>query len=979
MTRPDLRATWRNAPVAACALLLAACAAQYDAADQENLDTLLADDTPTLDALLEQQEQVVSTREEAATALPEIETETPDRPDELGSPTLPADRNVAEAIEQYRAILELAPDDERMTFETRRRLADLQVEASELDPRLEQQGIVSQSEAVALYNGLLDARPNAANNDRILYQLARAYQNLGEMDKAIDTLAELTRDFPGSRLQTDARFRRAELLFRGEAYREAGEEYRRVMEASDGGGFYEQAQYKYGWSLYKQDRYEESLETFVLILDRELPVGAVENLEATLDVIPRAQRELVRDVLRVVSLAFVQLGGGPAVTEFLQGRPERSYEPVLYANLAELYIDKERAVDAAEAYYGLSARSPRHPLAPIYAARVVDIYDKAGFDAQVIAAKERYVDSYALGSDFWQANTREGSPEAYATLVTTTRELAEHWHASARASSGAAAQADLRRAAPYYERYVVDFPETEDRVAMRYSWADVLFSLGELEPAATQFAIIAREHRDHPRAPDAAYALVLARQQLLDGATPETRAARLQDLIAASRALQQNYPSHPQVAAALTRSAEELAEAGFSDQARGMAEEVLALEPAAAPELRLANWRIVAYAHYDAERYAQAEQAFAQWLTELPADSAERRPLMEAQANSIYRQAVAARDAGRLAEAAAQFLRVKTALPGSELAADADYDAASAYLQAEDWASAIATLQAYRQAWPEHRLQLEATRRLAAAYLEIGDEVAAAGELERLSQAPTLAAPVRRDALWQAAGLYEGNNVADAARRAYGQYFTLYGAATPKRQVQALEKLLALAPAGSEERSRWLREAVTLASRPGAQDEGLRVIAAEAALELAEGHRAVFAARRLSHPLERSLTPKKAAMEQALAAYRQVIDFGYLESTTQSTFRIGELYYDLARALMQLPPPPGISDPLEVEQYTLLLEEQAFPLEERAAEAHEANAQRLGEGINNDWVRRSMTQLAKILPARYGKTELVEEVIDDLR
>ena len=141
----------------------------------------------------------------------------------------------------------------------------------------------------------------------------------------------------------------------------------------------------------------------------------------------------------------------------------------------------------------------------------------------------------------------------------------------------------------------------------------------------------------------------------------------------------------------------------------------------------------------------------------------------------------------------------------------------------------------------------------------------------------------------------------------------------------------------------------------------------------------MFAARRLSHPLERSLTPKKAAMEQALAAYRQVTDFGYLESTTQSTFRIGELYYDLARALMQLPPPPGISDPLEVEQYTLLLEEQAFPLEERAAEAHEANAQRLGEGINNDWVRRSMTQLAKILPARYGKTELVEEVIDDLR
>ncbi len=152
-------------PMASAVLLLAGCAAQYDAADQQNLDTLLKQDAPSLEDLLAQQESVVAQRE--GEPLPAIEQAPPavDSGDVLAGAT---DSNVSEAIEQYRAILELSPDDQALRFETQRRLADLQVEASELNPTLETKGLVSQSEAVALYNGLLDARPNAANNDRIL-------------------------------------------------------------------------------------------------------------------------------------------------------------------------------------------------------------------------------------------------------------------------------------------------------------------------------------------------------------------------------------------------------------------------------------------------------------------------------------------------------------------------------------------------------------------------------------------------------------------------------------------------------------------------------------------------------------------------------------------------------------------------------------------------------------------------------------------
>lgn len=957
-------------------LILAGCAAQYDAAEQPNLDELLRRDAPSLEQLLADQEAVVQQRE--ADELPQLDAPEPQER-QLGELEGEGDAGVAEAIAQYRAILELSPDDDALRFETQRRLADLQVEASELNPALESRGLVSQSNAVSLYNGLLDARPNASNNDRILYQLARAYQNLGEMDAAIRTLAELERDFPGSAMLTDAHFRQAELLFKNRQYKEAGEAYAKVMAAGNDEGFFEQAQYKYGWSLYKQDRHEEALDTFIEILDRELPVGAVENLEATLEVVPRAQRELVRDVLRVVSLALSQMGGGPALTEFLAKYPVRSYEPVLYGNLAELFIEKERVNDAASAFYGLADRSPVHPLAPIYATRAIELFDKAGFEQQVVQAKEDYVARYNLNQGFWTSNTPQSSTKAYETLIATTRELAEHYHALARQSSGAAAQADLRKALPYYASYVADFPEQADHIDMRYHWADVMFAIGELDAAAEQFAYIVDKHPRHERAADSAYSLVLANGQLLERATPTQHAERLDNLVAVSLVLQRQYPDHPQVAAVLTRSAEELALAKRQDEALPIAQDVLAMVPRAEPKLRLANWSILAYAHYDAGRYPQAEATFASWLAELPADAPNRRKLMEAQANSIYKQAIAARDAGDLLTAASEFLRVSTALPQSDLAADAHYDAAAAYLQAEQWDSAIRTLLSFRDSWPQHRLQLETTRRLAAAYLEVGNEPAAAGELERLANASTLAPNVRRDALWQAASLYDKNKIVASASRTYAQYFEEHGRDNVGRQVKALQRLIDMTPPASPERRKWLNQAIQLASQlSGPQAEPVRALAADAALEFAEADMARYSAIRLRHPLDSSLKQKKLALDKAKQSYEKVLRYGFVESTTQATFRIGELYFQLAKGLMNLAAPPGL-DALEAEQYTILLEEQAFPLEDRAAQAHEANATRLGEGIENEWVQRSMAQLKQILPARYGKTEMVEEVYDVLR
>ena len=99
---------------------------------------------------------------------------------------------------------------------------------------------------------------------------------------------------------------------------------------------------------------------------------------------------------------------------------------------------------------------------------------------------------------------------------------------------------------------------------------------------------------------------------------------------------------------------------------------------------------------------------------------------------------------------------------------------------------------------------------------------------------------------------------------------------------------------------------------------------------------------------------------------------------TAATHHTAELYHDFGKALMSSQRPKGLSKE-ELEQYNVLLEEQAFPFEEKAVELHEANARRSAQGIYDKWVRASYAALGEMRPVRYGKSELSEVSVRAIR
>ena len=135
---------------------------------------------------------------------------------------------------------------------------------------------------------------------------------------------------------------------------------------------------------------------------------------------------------------------------------------------------------------------------------------------------------------------------------------------------------------------------------------------------------------------------------------------------------------------------------------------------------------------------------------------------------------------------------------------------------------------------------------------------------------------------------------------------------------------------------------------------------------------------RLIVPLDKSLEAKQARMQEALAAYGRAADYGVAEVTTAANYEIAELYHALSKDLYASERPPELSAD-ELEQYDILLEEQAFPFEEEAIDLHETNAARTADDVYDQWVKKSLAALAELSPGRYAKAEIGETLVEAIR
>jgi len=892
----------------------------------------------------------------------------------------PQNIDANKAMDSYRRFLDLNAGDASLRAEALRRLGDLNLESSESE-RIERELVTNEglraTEAIHLYSALLKTYPKYDRNDAVLYQLARAYELNGQSDEALTALNRLVAEYPNSRYIDEAQFRRGEILFAPKSYAAAQAAYEAVVQIGPSSPFYNQSLYKHGWSLFKQGENERSLESFAGVLDSVLISKRDPTALVEIDSLSRANRELVEDTFRVMAITFSYLDGPKSIDDFVKHRP-RPYAYLLYARLGDLYTEKERYTDAADAYRAFVLQDPDNEKAPQLQMQAIEAYAKGGFPQLVLQGKKEFVENYGYGTAYWQGRTPQGEPVVVSELATNLKDLATYYHAQAqRTKSGA----DYQEAAKWYRSYIANFPKEPDTAATNFLLAETLFENKEYLAAAQEYEKTAYDYGPHDKASAAGYAAIVAygkeeESMATDAKNREAKAKMHAQAVDSSLRFAQAFPLHPETAQVLTRAATDLYAAKDYSRAITAAQTILARNPPADVAKQRIAWTVIANSDFEQGQFDKAEAAYGSASSLMAANDPERPVIVERLAAAIYKQGEQKSKSGDSAGAVEDFLRVSQEAPTSKVRANADFDAAALLIANKQWDQAILVLEGFRRNFPQSPLQPDVTRKLAVAYAAANRPGPAAHEFEQIAQTPGETPEVQREATLQAAELYD--KAGDTARyRSMLEAFIKHFPQPLNPAMDARSRLAELAAKSGDSSGRdyWLRDIITADRAAGAaRTDRSRLLAAKATLTLAAPAREEFVRIKLVAPLKKSLAEKRKAMEAALKGYTLAADYQVTEVTTAATYESAELYRQLGKDLMSSERPKNLSKD-ELEQYDVLLEEQSFPFEENAIKLHEVNAARAKNGTYDEWVQKSFAALAQLNPGRYGKVEIGEPLV----
>jgi len=270
------------------------------------------------------------------------------------------------------------------------------------------------------------------------------------------------------------------------------------------------------------------------------------------------------------------------------------------------------------------------------------------------------------------------------------------------------------------------------------------------------------------------------------------------------------------------------------------------------------------------------------------------------------------------------------------------------------------------------------TKKIAFVYRENDQLSLAATEYERIERESD-DDEIRRDALLVAAELHEQDGSSANALKVYRRYVEYF----PEPVELNLENRNKISMILKEQNDlkAYLEELETIvavdASAGKARTPRTRYLAGKAALVLAERDFDAFAAVKLINPFKVNLQRKRELMQVATQKFNRLVEYEIGELTAAAGYYLAEIYAHFSKALMTSERPQGL-EPMELEQYELAIEDQAYPFEEKAIAVHKENLKLMSRGVYNEWIDKSLQKLAELMPARYARQEESTGIVSSL-
>ena len=863
----------------------------------------------------------------------------------------------------------------------------------------------------------LSSKPSfTAQEDLLLYQLGKAYDFLGDKDQAYVLQKRLTTDYPTSAVAAESFFRMGEYHYIRKDYRAARVAYNALVADYPESELIQNARYMKGWSLFKETKLPQAARSFNELLaayfDTQIPLtpllystlktDASEPVDMTQlsDVTPLEYKDnnaLIEDTLRALTLIFSHQGGYHGLETLFSALPAAShpnYRPMLHARLANHLLTKERITDAIDVYQKYVESFPLSQWSPQFQLEIIRLANSKRFIQQSYQQKIAFSEAYDPESEYWKEEKNlEIQPLVANYLGAFQLEIAGVHHATAQRKSTAINDRETAylTAAQWYARYLTSYPTADDYRDILFNKANALFQAKQYAAAINDYTQLAysKQASDTPESDKhetevssnevnikeaSGYSIILSQQALL-ALNPNNLEVK-DSLLSSQLMFIEAFPQDDRTPALTIKSADELFARQQYDKVVSFVQPYLANTATVSPQDKQHLLELIAHSYFEQGLYKDAEPAYTAVLNTYPkpvlkADKAKVTELEALYATAIYKQAEAAFDNDQLDTAIEDWKRLITTAPQSTLAPRALHDIATVHLSNKAWDLAITALTQFRQTYPKHELNKEIPAKLAIAYQENNQSAEAAAEFLAVRQTKT--DPNEINALTLLiAQLYEQSGNTENAITHYRTYAN--NAITNKVVLIEIQLKLATLYGTVREAAKrdfWLEKIIsTHNALPSEQQPQTVEYAAEAASEFASRAFSYFKSIQLTLPLERSFPRKQKAMETAINHFERLIALDSFDHTTQSYYYMGEIYRELGSAIMASDRPAELNE-LELEEYEILLEEQAYPFEDQAVEIHKSNSEYSWDGYYNEWVGRSFQTLSELQPATYDKPELL--------
>ena len=882
----------------------------------------------------------------------------------------------------YQDILQLQPD-AQVRQRIQYRLSQMNTAALDRAELSTEQEQAELQRLVMQYQQLLSQYPDDPNNELIRYQLARSYDLLGQQQASLEQLEQFVQHYPTSEFAAELWFRLADILYSRGRYDDALTAFLQVL-AGDDVQLQQHARYMAGWSYFKLQQFEQADEQFLAVLDQSYNSYLLDE---------ENQQSLQQEVQHTLSISLSYQQQGESLqallrrVPFVGGERPLALTERLYRALADFLAEKQLFAESLDSYRRFIADYPASLAAARMQLLLIEHYLADADAAQAEAEQQAYLRLFGPGTAFWQQARAAELSEVAPLLLQYLDYFARKQYQQAQQLTAAAAQQAYAGLIPLWQQMLTVLAEPvlqNDSALAGYSEADLRYLLAETYVGAgmDEAALALYTGLGYQPLPDtatlfspqhAAYkALLLADRLSAALADNGNRLWQQQSDFVRQHSL---HPAAQQVAlqqlqvrynredyaAVLSHSGSVV---NWPHQAQSNPQYVL--------EARfLHSQSLLALA-----QYAEAEQSIRALLQQRSVLGDARSNQLTAQlASSIYQQA---QQAG-LAETdvLSHLNRLLQELPDSAYHQAAAYQQITLLHQSRQFTAVIPLLQAFIGRYADTERALAAKALLLDSFEQAGQWGNAAAELLAIS-AQSQAPQQQQEALYLAAQYQQKAGDTEGAINSFRRYANRYQQPHLLAQ-EARHQLVQLYQQKQDtyRKNFWLDKIASFEQQYSADGNARsQQLAAEALLALGRHEITLFSAVALKHPLRNSLAKKRQHMTTAIKRLEQSMQYGIAGLYSEAQYQIGRLYQQMATALLQSDRPKGL-DELALEEYELLLEEQAYPFEEQAIAIYRQNTSLAQQNLWDSWVAQSFAELAKLLPAKFDKTEQYSGVADE--